>query len=144
MTNPTPKEILEGLEKIQAVHKDLYESEFEQAEYYPSIDTSIAESSFDAHELIQAAIDYIKATMWVPIKDIPEEWKDGRPVDLIIETDSGMHREVDCYRHQHRQAWFQKDKKGNVHDILEYDMSPIVRVAFVMAPIPLSALGEPE
>jgi len=132
MTNPTPKEILEGLEKIQAVHKDLYESEFEQAEYYPSIDTSIAESSFDAHELIQAAIDYIKATMWVPIKDIPEEWKNGGPVNLIIRIEGeGYHSMPHCA--SYHDVWY--DWQG--FEILN-------KVIHAMLPIPPSALGEPE
>ena len=32
----------------------------------------------------EAAINHLKAMQWVPIADIPEEWKDGRPVWLFF------------------------------------------------------------
>ncbi len=33
--------------------------------------------------IIQLAIHALEATQWVPIDEIPEEWKDGRIVDFI-------------------------------------------------------------
>ena len=37
---------------------------------------------------IQAAIDHLKAMQWVSIAELPEEWKDGRPVDLLVRFQS--------------------------------------------------------
>ena len=37
-----------------------------------------------ADELLGLAVSRLKQSQWRPIEDIPEEWKDGRPVDLII------------------------------------------------------------
>ena len=133
MTNPTPKAIIEGLEECL--------SETKPDQTLAALSPRTHQRQIDRSAQIQAAIDYIKATMWVPIDEIPEEWKDGRYFDVL------HNRGRDSPNKRVYSEALTMKHNGNYFEGQLFVGACSVTGSYVthaMLPIPLSALGEPE
>ena len=115
-------EIIEGLEGIKTHIQSFYSETMLE----------------DSHLLsLAAAIDHLKAMQWVPIADIPDEWKDGRPVDLLTITAdllTGTKRKI--FRHVAVRFIDGKWQTGSEMFVSYYDPT------HVMLPIAPPALGK--
>ena len=130
MTNPTPKEILEGLEKSRcfiAIHNG------------PSLSDEASIGMWSMIASIQAAIDYIKATMWVPIDDNkPRGFYDLTIIDKRYDTRKIIYDTLYCNAVTDDEGW-------RIHDGYYVDgEDEKTKITHFRKSSRLPALGEPE
>jgi len=91
-------------------------------------------TALKAHKALIERVGEMEKCPWVPIEDIPEEWKDGLDVDVIISiSNEGSHRVVDCK--YINKKWLRPTKRIGCYSPLEIsDEYGTTKITYAMRP----------